>query len=206
MIHLATVFPAELNLNGDQANVRVLEDFLTRVGHEVKVTGVTSARELASSKADLVFIGHGSAAAHDVINDTLAEILENLKTSATPTLLVGSSVEFAVEQQHLAKVTLNRGLRESEFSVGEIEGIPVLGYRNTDSGLANIWQEENFIFCMLHGPVLAKNPKLLAWLASQLAPVNFTDGNRGWFLKLDEVCQRIWELETEVTYPKLLAN
>ncbi|MFM6980675.1 MAG: hypothetical protein ACKOWE_04660 [Micrococcales bacterium] len=204
MIQLVSVFQESLNLNGDQANLAVLADYLERCGVEVKLTNVTSARELSTSKPDFVFFGHGSAAAHAQIDDELLAIAEQLRGTNIPVLFIGSSVEFAVEKLGLGDHRISRSERESLFSVGELANLKVLGYRNTDSGLPDIWQDGKLVFSMLHGPVLAKNPRLLAWLANEITPAKPLANQRDWFGKLNEVCQRIWELETEEKFEPLV--
>lgn len=203
MIRLVSVFPEQLNLNGDQANIKVLADFLVRCGLEVQVSTANSAAELEKSKADFVLVGHGSAAAHEKIEAELSAMATYFKSSDAFVMFVGSSTEAAVEKFGLSEAKISRGDRESEFSIGQIADFAVLGYRNTDSGLPNIWQENRFLFCMLHGPVLAKNPKLQHWLANQIAKANPLQSQLEWFEKLNEVCHRIWQLETETAFEKL---
>jgi hypothetical protein len=152
---------------------------------------------------DFVFIGHGSTAAHAQIDGELVALLHYVKNLTCPAMFVGSGVELAVEESVCSVSRIVIQERDSEFAIGEIDDFKVLGYRNTDSGLPNIWVEGQRFFSMLHGPVLAKNPKLLARVANAIASAQPTIDNRDWFSKLNEVCRRIWELETDVPYEKL---
>lgn len=203
MIRLATVFPDALNLNGDQANVLVLKDFLQRCGQTVEVITVESQRELEKARPDFVFFGHGSKAAHQAIDVELLAIAKVATTLSCQLMFVGSSVEFAIERLGLGSQSINRAERESLFAVGAVADFKVLGYRNTDSGLPNIWSENNLIFSMLHGPVLAKNPKLQQLLASKLGGYTLAEDQMEWLDSLNSLCRKIWELETDEVFPAL---
>lgn len=203
MINLVTVFPKALNLNGDQGNLHVLRDFYARCGLESKIIAVETADQLQRSNPDFVFVGHGSAAAHASIDEQLIEMKGFLTRLNCPVMFVASGVEFAIEKLHLGIEQIKRGERESLFSVGQLEELKVLGYRNTDSGLPDIWMEGNVLFSMLHGPVLAKNPALLQNLVNRIHPAVPLEREREWFEKVNEICRRVWELETEVEFPKL---
>lgn len=203
MIRLATVFPEALNLNGDQANILVLKDFLQRCGQTVEVITVESLQALEKARPDFVFFGHGSQAAHQAIDVELLAIARASTSLSCQLMFVGSSVEFAIERLGLGSRSINRGERESLFSVGEVADFKVLGYRNTDSGLPNIWTENNLLFSMLHGPVLAKNPRLQQLLATSIGGFELAENQTEWLQSLNALCRKIWELETDEMFPAL---
>jgi CobQ-like glutamine amidotransferase family enzyme len=203
MIRLATVFPEALNLNGDQANVLVLKDFLQRCDQTVEVITVESQQALEKARPDFVFFGHGSQAAHQAIDIELLAIANAATSLSCQLMFVGSSVEFAIEKMGLGSQSINRVERESLFSVGELADFKVLGYRNTDSDLPNIWIENNLIFSMLHGPVLAKNPRLQQMLATSIGGFELAEDQRDWLQSLNALCRKIWELETDEVFPAL---
>lgn len=206
MIRIATLFADHLNLNGDQANLSVLKQLLEHCAVSVEIVNVTSEHQLAKLDANLVFIGHGSQAAHSAINGELAQLVKSAKASGRFLFFVGSGVEFAVENKFATGQQIVRAERESKFDIGELGELKVLGYRNTDSSLPNLWLEENSLFCMLHGPVLAKNPKLLNWLAKQITEFEITETAKAWLEKVNQISRRIWELETEVEFERLELN
>lgn len=203
MIRLVSVFPEALNLNGDQANLRVLSEYFHRCGQKVETIGVTSAAELVAAKPNLVFFGHGSQAAHRAIDSELLSMGKALGVLDSAAMFVGSSVEFAIEHLNLSSQKISRSERESLFSVGQFHDISVLGYRNTDSGLPDVWAEGKFLFTMLHGPVLAKNPRLQHWIASQIGDSKIDHSNREWLDSLNQLCEKIWLLETDKKFEGL---
>ncbi|NBR61305.1 MAG: hypothetical protein EBT86_06590, partial [Actinobacteria bacterium] len=77
-IKLATVYPEHLNLNGDQANILVLQRRLQLRGVESEVIAVNDNDDLTNY--EFIFLGHGSLAAWSHIDakrpDLIRDVLE----------------------------------------------------------------------------------------------------------------------------------
>ena len=207
MIRLGTIAPERLNLNGDQGNLLALSRFLRLAGFEVAVLPVTNTEQALA--CHFVLLGHGSQAAMQSLNPVFAAIHFQSVISRVPGLAIGSGFEYLSETGEVEH-QIDRGERVSEFSVGEMGPIKVLGYRNTDSGLPNLALNENWICSMLHGPLLAKNPQLLARAAKAVVaaanmdwPAEPTQALRNWVAELNVICGRIWDLESDEQFSPL---
>ena len=207
MIRLGTVYPERLNLNGDQGNLLALTKFLRLAGFEVEVRPVSNTAQALD--CHFVLLGHGSMAAMDSLESVLSAMDIAAITSAVPGIAVGSGYEWLSSNGFTAQ-SINRQERESEFQVGSLGAVTALGYRNTDSGLPNLAFTGKWLCTMLHGPVLAKNPVLLARIAKAVVeaagsswPHAETSELREWVDVLNEVCSRIWALETDEPFQRL---
>ena len=204
---LGSVFGNRLNLNGDQGNLLALKKYLEVAGFEVEVVGVGDTS--AALNAHFLLFGHGSQAAMNSIDARLEKMDWQVVTAAVPGLAVGSAVEWLAATNLLAPVK-RRAERVSQFETGELGNLRVLGYRNSDSDLPNIQMHNQFIATMLHGPVLAKNPRLLhkaAQAAVKCAGLEFPkvapETLSAWVEQLNQISERIWALETDETFVKL---
>ena len=114
---------------------------------------------------DFIFIGHGSVAAWSAIHsefDAIAPTLRSLLDGGTPGLAISTGFEELVRTNVFTGLeATTMATRTSKFEVYKDGDNEVLGYLNTDVNLPLITRKANFIGCMLHGPVLAKNPELL---------------------------------------------
>ena len=62
-LKLVSIFGDRLNLNGDQANLFILQQRLKWAGFDSKIAIVSNQSELDAAEADFLFLGHGSLAA-----------------------------------------------------------------------------------------------------------------------------------------------
>lgn len=158
---VAALFPTHLDLNGDQANLKVLAKRASWYGIELEIIEVQKGQSLPST-IDFIFLGHGSKAAWLDI----AEDLARLRTSIHQHLLnggafmaVSSGYEMAVSHGWVTGNNSKQS-RVSKFEIAELDGRQVLGYLNTDSSLPVVQQQSNSLLTMLHGPFFAKNPEI----------------------------------------------
>ena len=208
MIRLASFFPDRLNLDGDQGNLLALRLYLQAAGFEATIESVGAANSYDS--VHFALLGHGSKAAMSSIGVQLSAVDFSQLITKLPGLAIGSGFEYLAALGN-TKSQVNRGERESEFSIGKLGTISALGYRNTDSGLPNLELNGNWICSMLHGPVLAKNPVLLhraakaaVSAAGLMWPVLPPSELSSWVDDLNRINQKIWSLETEEPYPALV--
>lgn len=209
-IRLGTVAPSRLNLDGDQGNLLALKKYLEAAAFEVEVHNVKTTDEALA--CHFLLLGHGSMAAMASIDGLLNCFDWQLVTARVPGLAVGSAVEWLATQASIG-AKLNRIDRISEFRVGSLGSIQALGYRNSDTSLPDFQLADQFILTTLHGPVLAKNPRLLhkaANAAVRCAALSFPkpapDSLTDWVTRLNRICVEIWQLETEVQYQPLVIN
>ena len=206
MIKLGTIFPNQLNLDGDQGNLLALKRFLTAAGFQVGVQVVIPG--VASSDLNFVLFGHGSLAACESIDAKLDE-LDWLALLNVPGLAVGSGFEY-LSRNSIVPQIIQPGERESAFQVANLGNLEVLGYRNSDSGLPNLVMNMRWICTMLHGPVLAKNPTLLDWAAKAAVaaaglewPQEIPDQLKNWIETLNRISEQVWKIETDKPFQKL---
>jgi CobQ-like glutamine amidotransferase family enzyme len=206
IIQLVALFPDHLNLNGDLANIRVLQKRLAWRGVTATVSLVDKNGTIPTD-ADFILLGHGSEAAWV----DLAKDLERLRPklisafeSGVAGLAVASGYERLFDQNEtptigLIQAKVLRTERTSRFVLATLDGQEALGYLNSDAQLEPLMRIKNVIGTLLHGPVLAKN----AWLAEliieaiferrevSLPPVQAIE-------KADQVAgliSKVWELE-----------
>ena len=152
MIRVFSFEPNYFDNNGDQGNVEILLHQLAQQGKKFKL--VTEAE-----KADFVLIGDASNAVMEKYSKQLAKLRKTIAqrfAQGLPTLLVGSAYEFFAAEMGLTPKVVKR---ESKF-ITTSEGY--FGYRNSDKDLPVCLVKDSFIATSLFGPVLAKNPQLLA--------------------------------------------
>jgi CobQ-like glutamine amidotransferase family enzyme len=206
IIQLVALFPDHLNLNGDLANIRVLQKRLAWRGVTATVSLVGKDGAIPTD-ADFILLGHGSEAAWvDLAKDLerLRPKLINAFESGVAGLAVASGYERLFDQNEtpsigLIQAKVLRTERTSRFVLATLEGQEALGYLNSDAQLEPLMRIKNVIGTLLHGPVLAKN----AWLAEliieaiferrevSLPPVQAIE-------KADQVAgliSKVWELE-----------
>ena len=155
-LKLAALYPDHLNLNGDMANLLVLQKRLQWQGQPAEIVPLASSSKLADY--DFVLVGHGSTAAWADIKSIDPEFFNNVVryiNSGKPALIIASAYD------RLAEAVLGEkqitGSHRSEF-VKTADGI--VGYLNTDSNEEVLLWHKSTVFTLLHGPVLVKNPEL----------------------------------------------
>jgi CobQ-like glutamine amidotransferase family enzyme len=171
VIRLAALYPNHLNLNGDLANLAVLQKRLDWHGVEAEVVYVKKSTDL--TKFDVVLLGHGSRDAWAQLEDMNPELIPSvaaLVLSGTKVMAVSSGYEILSEA--IEGVVVKHSERVSEFR--NHDGI--VGYVNSEAELEPIRWIQNSLFTLFHGPVFAKNPdladKFLGSLIEGLEPKN----------------------------------
>lgn len=151
MIKIYSFEPHYFNNNGDQGNLEVIAQQLSKQNKKHKLVG-------SPESADFVLIGDCSNAVLEEFSKTLSKLRKLIAKrweKGQPTLLVGSAYEFFAAELGLEAKLVQR---ESKF-VTSSEGY--FGYRNSDKDLPVCLVQGSFIATSLFGPILAKNPQLL---------------------------------------------
>lgn len=205
MIHLIALFPKHLDLNGDQANLKVARKRLEWLGHEVKITAIDKG-QLIPSDADFVFLGHGSMAAWADLENEIEKItpqLEALIARGTAFMAVASGYERAIELGFF-QGSLESTERVSKFVVADLDGKEVLGYLNASSKAPYIQRQGLSLGTQLHGPVFSKNPELIdEYFADILAvkgePVSKAPKSGSKNIQLiSQIVESVWKLERDL--------
>jgi CobQ-like glutamine amidotransferase family enzyme len=166
---VAALFAEHLDLNGDQANLKVLAKRASWYGVELEVIDVQKGQNLPAG-VDLIFVGHGSKAAWRDIADDLGRLNEPIRkhlASGGAFMAVASGYEMSVSQGLVAGNN-SKQARVSKFEVADLDGRQVLGYVNTESTLPIVQQQAQALLTMLHGPFFAKNPDIADALLRRL--------------------------------------
>jgi CobQ-like glutamine amidotransferase family enzyme len=171
VIRLAALYPNHLNLNGDLANLSVLQKRLEWYGIDAEVVNVEKQTDL--TKFDLVLLGHGSRDAWAQLEEIDPELIPTvaaLVASGAKVLAVSSGYEILIEA--IEGLVVKHVERVSEFK--DHEGI--VGYVNSEAELEPIRWIQNSLCTLFHGPLFAKNPdladKFLGSLIAGLEPKN----------------------------------
>jgi len=155
LVRLGAISPTHLNLNGDLGNLLVLKKRLEWRNVESSIELLNGSEDF--NDFDFILVGHGSNAAWKQLLDSRSDLLEKLVSyveSNGALLAVSSAADIL--QPLLTGVEVTVGDRVSEFL--NVDG--VVGYKNSDSKGENLSWYKNALLTQMHGPVLAKNPKL----------------------------------------------
>lgn len=167
MIRLLELYPEHLNLNGDRANLLIIQRRLEWASIPVQVFAYRAGEPLLATRPDFILLGHGSPAAWRQIYADLARIVPQLEewlNEGTQMLAVSSG--FAALHGLMRKLPANIERREriSKFVSVDASKGTVVGYLNSDLVLEPFFQDGNFMGTLLHGPVLGKT----VWLADEI--------------------------------------
>lgn len=165
----AALFSEHLDLNGDQANLKVLAKRASWHDIDLEIIDVKKGQNLPAT-ADLIFVGHGSQAAwQDVAADLdrLNEPIRQHLNNGGALMAVASGYEMCVSKGLVAGANQKQP-RVSKFEVADLDGQQVLGYVNTESTLPIVQQQSGALLTMLHGPFFAKNPSIADELLRRL--------------------------------------
>ena len=181
-IRLAALYPNHLNLNGDLANLLVLQKRLEWYGVEAEVVYVEKPTDL--TKFDAVLLGHGSRDAWAQLEDIDPELVPSvasLVTSGTRVLAISSGYELLIEA--IDGLVVKHSERVSEFRSHE----EIVGYVNSEAELEPIRWINDSLFTLFHGPVFAKNPDLAdKFLGSLITGLSATNEH---FSKISELAE-----------------
>jgi CobQ-like glutamine amidotransferase family enzyme len=210
IVSLVALFPSHLNLNGDLANIRVLQQQLAWRGVESSVSFVEKGNSIPQH-ADFILLGHGSEAAWNDLELDLRSIKTELVDAfeqGMPGLAVASGFERLYDLTPRASLSLFREPvlrteRSSRFALAELDGNQALGYLNSDAELPLLTKIHNLYGTLLHGPILAKNQWLVDSIMEsiferRLTPLPEIRAKE----KADQVADlisKIWELEEPLT-------
>ena len=183
VIRLAALYPNHLNLNGDLANISILEKRLEWFGIKSEVSFIKKPIDL--SAFDVILLGHGSRDAWaqlEEIDPELISKLVKLVKVGTKVIAVSSGYELLVEA--IDGVVVKHSERVSEFKSHD----GIVGYVNSEAELEPIRWIENSLFTLFHGPVFAKNPELAdKFLGALIADVTIVEKDR--FSKVDQLAE-----------------
>jgi len=164
-IVLGTLFPEDLNLNGDQANLEILKKRLAWSGVNCEIRKVAPG---TYGKVDLLFLGHGSIAAWKSIETHHPEIFKDLAKYVRDGGALFAVSSGATKVLGELGEAVNRVNHRSEF----VSANGIVGYLNTDADIEPITRVKKSVFTLLHGPVLAKNPDFADELCIELGWIN----------------------------------
>lgn len=205
-VSLVALFPTHLNLNGDLANIKVLQERLAWRNVSTEVTFVNKGDNIPDD-ADFLLIGHGSEAAWTDLQEDLNRLRPRIRESferGVAGLAVASGYERIFQLDASASLDIiakpvSRTERVSRFYLAQLEDHNALGYINSDADLPALTRINNLFGTLLHGPVLAKNE----WLADSI--INCIFEMRGAELPelrekekaglVADLISKIWELE-----------
>ena len=181
-IRLAALYPNHLNLNGDLANLLVLQKRLEWYGLEADVVYVEKPTDL--TKFDVVLLGHGSRDAWAQLEDIDPELIPSvasLVAAGKKVMAVSSGYELLIEA--LDGLVVKHSERVSEFRSHE----DIVGYVNSEAEIEPIRWNNHSLFTLFHGPVFAKNPDLAdKFLGSLITGLSATNEH---FSKISELAE-----------------
>jgi CobQ-like glutamine amidotransferase family enzyme len=181
-IRLAALYPNHLNLNGDLANLLVLQKRLEWYGLEADVVYVEKPTDL--TKFDVVLLGHGSRDAWSQLEDIDPELspsVASLVSAGKKVMAVSSGYELLIEA--IDGLVVKHSERVSEFRSHE----EIVGYVNSEAELEPMRWINDSLFTLFHGPVFAKNPDLAdKFLGSLITGLSATNEH---FSKISELAE-----------------
>lgn len=207
-LEVAALFPRHLNLNGDLANAGVLAKRAGWYGLNVTLNLIDLGDE-PPEDVDLVILGHGSASAWvQILNEgssLLAWLYDQIDRGAR-VISISTGYEHLAGLgyfgQELAETSARPAERRSEFAVCEAELFgevcETLGYLNSQSNLPLVAQHGSIIGSLLHGPFLAKNPKVADLLLADLVGSALTPASQAsaaQFQRVSALVEQTWKLE-----------
>lgn len=204
ILKLVSLYANHLNLNGDQANLVVMQKRHEWRGGTVVHHVVEKGQDIPLD-ADLIFLGHGSMAAWNDIDQDLIRLAPQISAciaSGSAFMAVATGYERAIKLG-IFEGSLEPSERISKFEIVQLGDIEVLGYLNAASNAPVIQKSGLRIGTQLHGPVFAKNPSLVdSYLAEIIAgkgaDFDKNENSSALFARVDSIIESVWELETEL--------
>lgn len=208
MIKFASLFSGHLDLNGDQANLKVAQTRLGWFGYQVEIVNVNKGDAIPPDAA-LVFLGHGSIAAWADIEDHLSKLvpqIASLISNGAAFMAVASGHERAIELG-LMPGRVDKVARVSKFEIAKLDGEEILGYLNSETTAPIIQKHGLVLGTQLHGPLFAKNPDFVDSYLAEVLQSQF-----GTLINLDAsgaqaknnadqvagIVEEVWKLEREL--------
>lgn len=205
-LEIAVLFPHHLNLNGDLANAGVLAKRAGWLGLATNVT-IVDLHDSPPDHADLIILGHGTRNAWlQIANEgsVVLDWLDSMIEQGVVILSVSSGFEYLSNRGHFGPQWASTGNApyRSEFAVTQAtvfkNELEVLGYLNSDSGLPMFLAEGRLLGTLLHGPVLAKNPRLADLILAEITGLEVnaeSEGSATILKRIDQVVEEVWKLE-----------
>ena len=206
-IKLVSLFPGHLNLNGDQANLKVIQMRLKWFGYQSSVVAVNVGDQIPAD-AHLIFLGHGSMAAWNDIDEKLKSLIPEIKkriSLGSAFMAVSTGHERAIDFGLFPGKVSSRE-RVSKFEIAQLEGKDVLGYLNSSTDAPVIQKQGLCLGTQLHGPLFAKNPELVDSFLAEIfqskkmeTPRNLEKtGAHAAEDLVNQILAQVWELEREL--------
>lgn len=204
-LKIVSLYADHLNLNGDQANLFVLQKRHEWRGGTVINQVVNKGQDIPAD-SDLIFLGHGSMAAWNDIDQDLERIAPQIFAaiaSGSAFMAVATGYERAIKFGFF-EGSLEKCERISKFEIVQLDENDVLGYLNAATKAPVLQKLGLLIGTQLHGPLFAKNPELAdSFLAEILAGkeaetelASASSPKR--FAAIDSIVESVWNLETEL--------
>ena len=189
-IKIAHLFPEELNLYGENGNIKALKYYLLKENITPKITNINLDDELNMQDYDFIYIGSGRKKNLDLVKEVLKtkkeEILNYLKQDKI-FLVTGNAISlfdfldlYEIDEYDykvgnvIARTSLCNGLikafQNTEYLIKTPSNIIFSldkGYGNSCTMLEG-YQNHNFYATSLIGPILARNKELTQYFINIL--------------------------------------
>lgn len=191
MIRIAHLYPYELNLYGENGNVKAITYMLEKNNVPYELTNIDIFDEIDFNKYDLIYIGSGRKKYLDLVKkrleDKKLEILKYISEDKV-FLVTGNAISifdflglYEVKYYEARKVSnvvgttslckgVIKGFQNTEYLLDSTEDILF----SLDSGFGNHelklegYQNHNFYATSIIGPILARNDNLCKFIVSEM--------------------------------------
>ena len=190
-ITIAHLFPYELNLYGENGNIKALKYALEKKDIKVNIININHKKDLDFLKCDFLYIGSGRKKELELVKSYLApfkdEILNYIKKDKI-FLVTGNAISifaylglYTIEEKEErivsdVKATCSlcqdyiKGFQNTEYLIKSTDKLLF----NMEQGIGNDgtfmegYNKNNFFATTIIGPILARNPKLLDYFINLL--------------------------------------
>ncbi len=183
MITIANLYPKELNLYGENGNIKALAYALKQKKIKYKIINIDKENKLEFNKYDFIYLGSGRKAYLDIVKERLKPYKEDILNAIKKEkvfLVTGNALsilEFLdlyeinyYEERKVSDVTatctlcneLIKGFQNTEYLIKTTSNLIFnieQGYGNNDT-LMEGYTYHNLYVTSLIGPLLARNEKL----------------------------------------------
>lgn len=191
MIKIAHLYPYELDLYGENGNIKALTYMLEENNISYEVTNVDINDEINFYDYDFIYIGSGRKGYLDLVRDRLKnkkeEILKYISQEKV-LLVTGNAISifdfldlYEVEYQNIRKVSnvvgttslckgVIKGFQNTEYLINKSDNILFSldkGYGLSNTGLEG-FHEKNFYATSIIGPLLARSDNFCDYIMKQI--------------------------------------
>lgn len=195
MINIAHLYPYELDLYGENGNIKALQYALEQNNIEVNITNIMLEDKINWLEYDLIYIGSGKEKNLKLIKEKLEpyknEILNYIEKDKI-LLATGNSIEIfsfldlyqtkRYKKRKVADIKATTslcngkiyGFQNTEYLINTTNHILFNmehGYSNKNTGLEG-YQKNNFYATSIIGPILARNDNLTNYMVDLLKQIN----------------------------------